>query len=79
MEVTRAHLQKELRTREMECERLKVHIKVVKSVEVLNMQGWKKNLTTGPLVPEKFSVARKYFTRKDKIVLFWIKGEIQRN
>ena len=37
MEVTRAHLQKELRTREMECERLKVHIKVVKSVEVLNM------------------------------------------
>ena len=29
MEVTRAHLQKELRARDMECERLKVHIKVL--------------------------------------------------
>ena len=28
MELTRAHLQKELRAREMECERLNVHIKV---------------------------------------------------
>ena len=34
MEATRAHLQKELRSRDMECERLSIHIKVPVCLDV---------------------------------------------
>ena len=35
------------------------------------IQGWKKYRTMGPLVPEKNLIPRKYYPRKNKIVIIY--------
>jgi hypothetical protein len=40
-----------------------VSVKSLGYAKIYAAQGWKKYRTTGPLVPEKFGVPRKYFTR----------------
>ena len=39
------------------------------SIYIRNKQGWKKYRTMGPLVPEKNLIPRKYYPRKNKIII----------